>query len=135
MVKLLTIDESRSQCEYKKKNWFIVIQSTYNFNSFQRCIRLQHPLSLCVMFFFSFAHICQSLFIVYIYIQNDIQSSMQPNDRFYCWLNVTAIRQKTINETCVQLWLASCHQWVSNLILCFYLSFLFVDRNDPYRRE
>lgn len=49
-----------------------------------------------------------------------------PTDRFYCFGNVTAIRQLNTNEhwTCVQVWLASCHQ-CCNSFNCSFRFFRF----------
>lgn len=79
-------------------------------------ISLAVCLSLCTLL--------QNVQIAYSKVQN----RPQPNDRFYCWLNVTARRQSNINH-CTwwasrERWLASCHQFNSGskivLFMCLF---------------
>lgn len=95
--------------------------------------------SSCLMWmvFFSYTFIERTAIVtvslcVYIDLKctNSIFKSVQrpkPNDRFYCWLNVTAKRQPNINQfKCVNIerWLASCHQFNSGskivLFMCLF---------------
>lgn len=84
-----------------------------------------------VMVCLIFLAVCLSLCTLLQNVQiaySKVQNRPQPNDRFYCWLNVTARRQSNINH-CTwwvsrERWLASCRQFNSGskivLFMCLF---------------